>query len=114
MRGLVSTSPGGFYEKRGIGLDYSFSEMYRARWEGVEKGAGSAEIMFYRKNDESGIRNKDVYVLEKYFGGRIKIHCRIGPTFAYSNSAFSGIHNFFPIRDDILIIMPSSQCCSKS
>lgn len=70
--------------------------MSGSRREGVQKGAGRAEIIVYRKNDGRSIRNKDVYVLETYFGGRIKIHCRIGPTLAYSKSAFSGIHIFPP------------------
>lgn len=65
-------------------------------------------MKLYQKNDESSIRNEDVYVLETNFAGRIKSHCRIGPTLAYSKSAFSGIHIFFPIRGDILIIMPNS------
>ena len=68
--------------------------MSRLRWEGVQKGAGRTEIIVHRKNDERRIRNKDVYVLETYFGGRINIHCRIGPALAYSKSAFSGIHIF--------------------
>lgn len=45
--------------------------------------------MLYRKNDESGNRNKDVYVLETYFCGRIKVHCRIGPTLGYSKRVLS-------------------------
>lgn len=60
-------------------------------WDDVEEGTRRAEIM-YRENYESGIRKKDVYVLETYFGDRIKMYCIIGPTLAYSKSAFSGIH----------------------
>lgn len=33
----------------------------------------------YRKSDESGIRSKDVYILETYSGIRIMIHCRVVP-----------------------------------
>lgn len=77
-------------------------------WEDVEEGTGRGEIM-YRKSYESGIRKKkDVYVLETYFRGRIKMHCIIGPTLAYSKSAFSGIHISSPIAGEILIIMPNS------
>lgn len=44
-------------------------------------------------------KKKDVYVLETHFGGRIKLHCRIGPTLlAYSKSAFSDIHIFPPLQ----------------
>lgn len=46
----------------------------------IEKRGRGREIM-YRRKDEGGIRNKNVQVLEIYFGNRIKIHGRIGPTF---------------------------------
>lgn len=75
--------------------DCSSSEKHRTRRKGAEKGAGKAEITLCRKNDESGNRNKDEYAVEIYFGGRMKIHCRIGPTLACSKCVFSGIHNFF-------------------
>lgn len=46
------------------GWDCAFIRMHRAKWECVERGAGRAEIMVYRKSDRGSIRNKDIYALE--------------------------------------------------
>ena len=73
----------GFEEQRGlVRLGLLSLGCIDQDWEEADERTGKAKIMLCRKNCEIGFREKkeDVYALETYFGGRIKLHCRIGPT----------------------------------